>query len=163
MQVGGLEKPESPPKKPASDVPVPEPLPTGIIPPGHAAVGAQMLTCSPFAADSIEHVVPDGHVVSPSPPEHEDVQNVSPWICAQIPPPQSALVRHPVQAGTVDTPPPPTMTGVDASPTPGPTTPPSPPRMSELPAAHPADHPATPPASRSATSTTTNREDSLFI
>lgn len=146
MQVGGEPPPELPPPPP------PELPGEGNVPPAQGVVGAQMLTCSPFAEVATLHIVPEGQPLAFSPVVHEEAQKESPWSCVQMPPPQSEFVRHPVHSGTVEVPPPlPRTGGAEASEPPG-TPPPVPRRRSDAPAAQPADHPTMPPTSKRAAS-----------
>jgi len=76
-QVGVVDDP--PPELPPGELPpVPPPDEDGVVPPGHAVVGAHTLTWFPFAAVSRLQVVPEGHELSPSDPAHDEAQNVSP-------------------------------------------------------------------------------------
>ncbi len=91
------------------------------------------------------HSVPEAHVPVPSAPTQVETQKLSPWICAQIPPPQSAFERHSVQAGTVDVPDSdPSVLVPPESVVPRVVAPPSGPETSAVPPAQAADH-ATPP------------------
>jgi hypothetical protein len=90
-------------------------------PPGQVAIGTQTLTWVPLKEVSLSQTVP---VPQPA-AGHAEAQKLSPWIWAQMPPPQSELERHAVHGGTVEVPPPCVMGTVLPSAATAPTTPPS--------------------------------------